>query len=165
MDILLPFTVTGKDAYGVSAFLGEFFQEYVGYAGGEFLAEDVRLALPRRTSSSPVGEAGPLAEAVGGDECEASGPAGESAIAVTLRMWLAPYDLGVSQDFALECRPTGDSDIHEVHIHLTRLAGEVAAWKKANVLFMSNIRKQFLIWRTVPQAEKEAYAERTASGE
>lgn len=144
MDIVLPFTVTGRDAAGVSAFLKEFFDEYVGYAGGEFLAEDVRL------------------EPIDYPERE------EDGMAVKLRMWLAPYDLGVSQDFVLECRPTGDREIYEVHIQLARLAGDMTSWKKTNALFMSGIRKQFLIWRTVPQSEKVAYsdrAEKILSGE
>ena len=136
MDVLLPFTVTGRDAFGVSAFLKEFFDEYVGYAGGEFLAEDVRL------------------EPVDHEHTEDAG------MTVKLRMWLAPYDLGVSQDFALECRPTGDSQIYEIHIRLTRLAGDITSWKKTNALFMSGIRKQFLIWRTVPHGEKLSYADR-----
>ncbi len=136
MDVLLPFTVTGRDAYGVSAFLKEFFDEYVGYAGGEFLAEDVRL------------------DPVSYEDRE------EDGMAVRLRMWLAPYDLGVSQDFMLECRPTGDREIYEIHIKLNRLAGDITSWKKTNSLFMAGIRKQFLIWRTVPQGEKVAYGER-----
>jgi hypothetical protein len=39
------------------------------------------------------------------------------------------------------------------------LAGDITSWKKTNSLFLSSIRKQFLIWRTVPQGEKVAYAE------
>jgi len=135
MTIVLPFTVTGRDAHGVSAFLKEFFDEYVGYAGGDFLAENVRLEP---------------------DEMEHG-----EGMAVRMRMWLAPYDLGVSQDFALLCEPTGDSDIFAIVLRLNRLAGDINSWKKTNTLFLGQIRKQFLIWRTVPQGEKIAYAERT----
>ena len=133
MTIRLPFTVTGRDAWGVSAFLKEFFDEYVGYAGGEFLAEDVRVEP-------------------GGDE--------RHGVFVRLRMWLAPYDLGVSQDFELACQPTEDGDIYEIMIRLHRLAGDVNSWRKTNTLFLASIRKQFLIWRTVPQTEKVAYGDR-----
>lgn len=132
--VRLPFTVTGRDALGVAAFLQEYFSEYVGYAGGEFLAENVRL--------------------------EGLGESPEDGIAVRLRMWLAPYDLGVSQDFELACIPTEDEEIFAIEIRLTRLAGDITSWKKTNSLFLSSIRKQFLIWRTVPQGEKAAYADR-----
>lgn len=132
--VRLPFTVTGRDALGVAAFLQEYFSEYVGYAGGEFLAENVRL--------------------------EGLGESVEEGIAVRLRMWLAPYDLGVSQDFELVCVPTEDEGIYAIDIRLNRLAGDITSWKKTNALFLSSIRKQFLIWRTVPQGEKAAYADR-----
>ena len=134
MVITLPFTVTGRDAHGVSAFLKEFFDEYVGYAGGDFLAENVLL----EPQEYELGE----------------------GMAINLRMWLAPYDLGVSQDFSIGCEPTGDSDIFAIILRLQRLAGDINSWKKTNTLFLGQIRKQFLIWRTVPQGEKVAYAER-----
>ena len=133
----LPFTVTGRDATGVAAFLTEFFGEYVGYAGGEFLADNVRL----EAAETPQG----------------------MGIAVRLRMWLAPYDLGVSQDFELACVPTGESDIFEIQLTLHRLAGDTNSWKKTNSLFISSLRKQFLIWRTVPVSEKVTYADRGQS--
>jgi hypothetical protein len=135
MTVVLPFTVTGRDAWGVTAFLKEFFDEYVGYAGGEFLAEDVNLHATQN-------------------------PEGKQGMQVSLRMWLAPYDLGVSQAFRLDCEPTEDGDIFSIVLRLERLAGDITSWKKTNTLFLAGIRKQFLIWRTVPQAEKVAYADR-----
>jgi hypothetical protein len=134
MTVVLPFQVTGRDAWGVTCFLKEFFDEYVGYAGGEFLAEDVHLE--------------PVETALG------------QGTQVGLRMWLAPYDLGVSQAFRLTCEPTDDGDIFAIVLRLDRLAGDITSWKKTNTLFLANIRKQFLIWRTVPQSEKVAYADR-----
>ncbi|MFO7947624.1 MAG: hypothetical protein R6V19_12510, partial [Armatimonadota bacterium] len=69
------------------------------------------------------------------------------------------YDLGVSQDFSLSCEPTGDQDIYEIVLRLHRLAGDINSWKKTNTLFLGQVRKQFLIWRSVPQGEKISYAE------
>ncbi len=132
--IVLPFSVTGRDAFGVSEFIQEFFGEYVGYAGGEFLAEDVRL--------EPLGDTY------------------DDGVSVKMRMWLAPYDLGVSQDFDMSCVPTEDEEIFAIEVRLHRLAGDITSWKKTNSLFLGSIRKQFLIWRTVPQADKVAYADR-----
>jgi hypothetical protein len=75
-------------------------------------------------------------------------------------MWLAPYDLGVSQNFEMACTPTLDEDIYEITIRLERVSGDMTSWRKTNTLFMASIRKQFLIWRTVPVAEKATYADR-----
>jgi len=134
MVIPLPFSVTGRDAWGVAEFIREFFSEYVGYAGGEFLADDVRI----QAVQTDLGD----------------------GVAVRLRLWLAPYDLGVSQDFELICSPTPDEEIYEMTLRLERLSGDVTSWRKTNTLFMAAVRKQFLIWRTVPVGEKVTYADR-----
>ena len=134
MTIPMPFTVTGRDAPACNAFLEEFFQAYVGYAGGDFYAEDVRLA---------------------GVRC-----AHGNGYALSLRVWLAPYDLGVSQTVEIRTEPTGEYSIYELTIAIHREAGDTSSWKKTNWLFLNIIRKQFLIWRTVPVEQKERYAQR-----
>ncbi len=135
MTIKMPFTVTGRDAPACNAFLEEFFQAYVGYAGGDFYAEDV---------------------AIGGVESEHG-----EGFRLTLKVWLAPYDLGVSQLVDLRTMPTGEYRIYELELRLHRQAGDTSSWQKTNWLFVNIIRKQFLIWRTVPVEQKEAYARRT----
>ncbi|MFQ6098122.1 MAG: ABC transporter permease, partial [Armatimonadota bacterium] len=122
MTLVLPFTVTGRDAIGSCAFLKEYFDEFVGFAGGEFLAEDVQM--------NPV------------ESEEGTG------IQVSLRMWLAPYDLGVSQRFELNVEPTGEAEIYSIRLRLLREAGDITSWIKTNSLFLTALRKQFLIWRT-----------------
>jgi len=137
MVIPMPFTVTGRDAPACNAFLEEFFQAYVGYAGGDFYAEDVHLGGVR-------GEHG-------------------EGYSLSLRVWLAPYDLGVSQAVELRTEPTGEYSIFELTISIHREAGDTSSWKKTNWLFLNIIRKQFLIWRTVPVEQKERYAQRTTA--
>jgi hypothetical protein len=134
MAIRLPFTVTGRDAPASNAFLLEFFEAYMGYAGGDFLAEDVRLE--------------PLA-------CEHG-----TGYVLRARVWLAPYDLGVSQSVEMRSEPTGEHRIFELHLALHRESGDVSSWKKTNWLFLNLLRKQFLIWRTIAAEHKEVYARR-----
>lgn len=134
MTIKLPFTFTGRDAIAVCAFLTEWFDEFVGYAGGDFLAENVRM----EPVETPLG----------------------TGSAVKLRMWLAPYDLGVSQSFEVHVTPTGEQEVSEISLRLTREAGDISSWVKTNSLFLAAIRKQFLIWRTVQPSQKAQYASR-----
>lgn len=133
MTLVLPFTVTGQDAVASCAFLKEYFDEYVGYAGGEFLAEDVRL----HPVQTPEGQ----------------------AIGVSMHVWLAPYDLGVSQGFGLLAIPTGESEVYRIELHLRRAAGDVRSWVRTNSLFLSTLRKQYLIWRTLSPADRAEYAQ------
>jgi hypothetical protein len=69
-------------------------------------------------------------------------------------IWLAPFDLGVSQRVRLRSHPSGDHDIQALDIAINRLSGDVSSWKRCNQRFMNQIRKQFLIWRTIqPEAQ------------
>jgi len=131
MVVRLPFMLTGGDSLACNMFLREFFDAYVDYAGGDFYTDGVNLE---------------------GLDTE-HGP----GYLLRLRMWLAPYDLGVSQMLNLRTTPTEEGHVYEVHIVLHRLSGDINSWKKTNWLFLNLLRKQFLIWRTIPPAHKREY--------
>ena len=131
MRMRLPFMLTGGDALACNAFLKEFFDAYVDFTGGEFYTDRVDL-LRLDTDKGP-------------------------GLMLKLRVWLAPYDLGVSQDFELLTRPTGEGEIYELELVLRRLSGDLSSWRKTNWIFVNLLRKQFLIWRTIPYAEKRRY--------
>ncbi len=131
MRMRLPFMLTGGDALACNAFLKEFFDAYVDFTGGEFYTDKVLL---NRVETD-------------------KGP----GLSLRLRVWLAPYDLGVSQDFELLTKPTGEGEIYELDLTLKRVSGDLASWRKTNWLFINLLRKQFLIWRTIPPAEKRRY--------
>ncbi len=130
----MPFTVTGLNGRAANMFLVEFFEAYVGYAGGDFYTEGV--------SFSTI-------------ECEH----GEGYV-VELLMWLAPYDLGVSQHLRIVTEPTGEMNVYAITLHMHREAGDISSWKKTNWLFLNVFRKQLLIWRTLTPEQREVYAER-----
>jgi len=134
MDLRLPFMLTGGDSLACNMFLKEFFDAYVDYAGGDFYTDAVEM-----------------------EEVETEhGP----GYLLRLRMWLAPYDLGVSQMFFLRTLPTEEGHVYEIHIVLERLSGDINSWKKTNWLFLNLLRKQFLIWRTIHPLQKREYEAR-----
>lgn len=66
---------------------------------------------------------------------------------VRTTVWLAPYDLGVSQQVHLEARPAAVPDVMELFVQLDRQGGEFAHWVKLNEPFLAAVRRQFLAWR------------------
>lgn len=134
MDLRLPFMLTGGDSLACNMFLKEFFDAYVDYAGGDFYTDAVEMEQVET-------EHGP-------------------GYLLKLRMWLAPYDLGVSQMFSLRTLPTEEGHVYEIHIVLERLSGDINSWKKTNWLFLNLLRKQFLIWRTIHPSQKREYEAR-----
>ncbi|MBV9851636.1 MAG: M28 family peptidase [Armatimonadetes bacterium] len=129
--ISLPFAVTGAQAQGINGFLAEWFRSYEEQSVGDFLTQGIRTGT--RVMENGVG------------------------FVLTGRVWLAPFDLGVSQDMVLETVPTDLQDVYEVHLTLTRLSGDVSNWKRVNRRFLNVVRKQFLIWRTLSAEQRERY--------
>lgn len=126
-----PFTVGGAEIVGMYAYLARVFESYGEGSTGGFVAEGVEL---RRAAAETKAE-----------------------FRIRMRTWLAPYDLGISQDVTLDAIPTGEHDIYKVEVTLHRLSGDVASWRRINRGFLNVLRKRFLVWRTVDQGEKQAY--------
>ena len=60
----------------------------------------------------------------------------------------------------MKALPTEDTGISQIKVEITRLSGEHASWQRFNSQFMREIRKQFLIYRTIAAEQKLAYAQK-----
>ncbi len=129
--IPLPFAVTGDQAAGLNGFLTEWFQAYEEYSIGDFVTQGV-LSEEYETDYG-------------------------TAYRVKCMTWLAPFDLGVSQRVALETIPTEARDVFDIRLLIDRESGDISNWKRVNRRFLNTIRKQFLIWRTLKQADRDRY--------
>ena len=132
-----PFTVSGHEVLGLNVFLMGYFDSYSEESIGTFYTDGANLS------------------------CETTS-AGE-LYAIDMNIWLAPFDLGVSQHVTLQAIPDAEHNIYTVGLNLQRLSGEDASWRRVNQRFMNVIRKQFLIWRTVDGEAKEEYRRQGSS--
>lgn len=130
-NISLPFAVTGAQATGVNKFIAEWFEAYEEYSVGDFVTQNVETSA----YDSEFGK----------------------AYRVQCRAWLAPFDLGVSQEVILDTIPTSMEDVYEVRLTINRESGDISNWKRVNRRFLNTLRKQFLIWRTLRAEERERY--------
>ena len=126
-----PFTVSGHDVLGVCVFLMGYFDSYSEESIGTFYTDGAHL----ERFNSDTGE----------------------GYAIRMNIWLAPFDLGVSQHVIIRAVPEAEVNIYAISLQLRRLSGEDASWRRVNQRFMNVIRKQFLIWRTVDADAKESY--------
>lgn len=131
--IRLPFAVTGDQAVGVNGFLAEWFKAYEEYSIGDFVTQEV-------DTSNIEFEYG-------------------KGYQISSKVWVAPFDLGVSQQVVLQTIPTNMEDVYEVMVLITRESGDISNWKRVNRRFLNTLRKQFLIWRTMRHEERERYLE------
>ena len=66
---------------------------------------------------------------------------GEPQYNIDLTAWLAPYDLGISQEVQLKAIPTGEHNIYKIEVVINRLSGDVASWKRINRGFFECVEK------------------------
>ncbi len=136
IEMTLPFTMTGDHAIGVNAFLMEFLAAHADYSLGHFSTADIQF----RTIETDLG----------------------TGYELSLMVWLAPYDLGVSERLILQTIPTEDPEIFAVKAIIIRESGDEASWLRVTRNFVNILRKQYLLWRTFPVGLKAEYGQRGA---
>lgn len=129
-----PFTVAGAEVPSIYLYLRVVFAAYGEGSIGDFIIRDVDL--------------------------KAMDQEGEKAYQLAMMVWLAPYDLGISQEVHLRAVPTGEHNIYKIETLLIRRSGDVASWQRMNRNFLNVLRKRFLVWRTLPASIREDYRQR-----
>jgi hypothetical protein len=74
---------------------------------------------------------------------------------------LAPFDLGVTEAFQLRSAPSEIAGIDEVKIRIVRQSGQYKDWQRLNKVLLNELRRQFLIWRSLPHETMEFYRRQT----
>ncbi|MFP4354316.1 MAG: LysM peptidoglycan-binding domain-containing protein [Phycisphaerae bacterium] len=128
----LPFTLTRGNGVGMTAFFRQFLYNHSDPASSDFNCREIQLSMEHE----PV-----------------------EALKISAHMWLAPYDLDVAQILTLRVMPTENEGVFKVNIHLHRQSGTEDAWMRTNYGFMDLVRRQFLLWRNLDNASREAYIE------
>ena len=129
-----PFTVGGRDVFGLSVYLVDYFLAHESEDMGNFITEGASF----KAVDTDTGQGYTLDTTV----------------------WLAPFDLGVSQTVHFAAQPMKEYDIFTLTLTINRRSGDSLSWQRVNQGFMNALRKQFLIWRTVEPADKARYREK-----
>jgi hypothetical protein len=126
-ELPLPFSVSDSEAAPLVEFLGEWLHAYEGYNIGDFVTANTSIVLSDHIHT------------------------------IRSTTWLAPYDLGVSQELELIASPGTAPDTYTLELVLTRSSGEVDNWTIVNGRFLASLRKQFLTWRTLTSEQRAKY--------
>ena len=137
----LPFTVLSEEALGLNIFMRDYFEAHADESASDFYTDQVSFYRKKRST-------------------------GEDEYSIEMMVWLAPYDLGVSQRIMLATVPAeeeGEEDLYKIYLQVYRESGEIASWKRVNRRFLNLLRKQFLLWRTFNVAVRNEFHERGRS--
>ncbi|MCC7407944.1 MAG: hypothetical protein IT442_07730 [Phycisphaeraceae bacterium] len=128
-----PFTVSSYDITGVVSFLAEHFRQHDDAGLGIFATTATRIVQ--------VGD--------------------EKHLTLEAELALAPFDLGVTEVFRLTATPSEIPGVDEVTIAAERRSGARPDWYRANRVFVHDLRRQFLLWRTLSNEAIEGYRRQT----
>ena len=147
MRIELPFLVRSSEQAFAGGFLFEYYSGHADISHGAFSTEQLACSfLP----PDELIEKGFIPESVKEDM------ASDACLTLDLKAWLAPFDFGVRQHVKLiMCPSESHHGFKEIHVILTREAGEKRVWQNLNKTFLHGLRKQLLVWRSI---DKEAQA-------
>ncbi len=133
LSTILPFTFTHHDRIAVLAFLHEYFDSLGEGSSGLFFSGQPVLRVSDRLDDLADGAYIPE---------------------LKVRVWLKPFDLGVSQDVEIELGTDPETREYIAKMTITRLTGTLDAWYRLNKPFVTAVRRQFLHWRAVCEAQK-----------
>lgn len=137
MRFVFPFTVSEVDFTGILSFIREHFSNHSDATLGSFAAKNVNLfKLP-------------------------GAKGGRDAIGIEADVSLAPFDLGIFQKFRMYSSEFEIKGIDEVVVELHRIGGTPTSWYRSNRAFADELRKQFLLWRSLPVETIEHYRAQT----
>ncbi len=132
LSLTFPFTVSAYDITGVVSFLAEHFRRHDDAGLGSFAASNVSV-----------------------------GETADGHLELCSDLALAPFDLGVTQHLRLTAVPSEIEGVDEVAIEVQRNSGAQGDWYRANRVFLRDLRRQFLLWRTLSAEMIEEYRMQT----
>lgn len=135
IEFVFPFTVSAEDMGGILAFIAEHFDNHGDASIGSFASANVRLFK--------VDESGNLG--------------------IRANVSLAPFDLGLMQQFEMHAQASEIEGIDEVVVRISRRSGARGAWLRGNRVFVSELREQFLLWRSLPVETVAHYRAQSAA--
>ncbi|MEE3235016.1 MAG: FtsX-like permease family protein [Candidatus Latescibacterota bacterium] len=126
----LPFTLARREAEGMAAFQAEFWSAHREQSiGAGFYVEQLRVIREARE------------------------------ISLGAKVWLAPFDQGVVQETKLSICPGTDPRYCDIDVNLNLIAGDWDTWQRVARTFLDDLRKQFLVWRTLSEDDRSHYAD------
>ncbi len=130
-----PFMISEAEVLGTCGFLANFFNAYSEESIGQFYADKVQVVREDNETGKEY--------------------------AVRMLLWMAPFDMGVSQYMQLEFVPASIPGAYIIEVFIQRISGQDTFWQRVNHRFMNELRKEFLIFNTL-DAESKAFHRQTA---
>ncbi len=144
MEFDLPFTFSAWERIAVLEFVYRFLRENGEGSAGRFLAGMPTFTVIETRASGEKADSGPP---------DTGGP--DYLPAIETMIWLKPFELGVSQRLSVTFPFDPDTGKYKAVARLDHRSGTQESWTRLNRGFIQLVRRHFLHWRIVPDADRE----------
>ena len=148
--VILPFLMKYSEYASIGGFLYNFFVSHQDISHGKFSTGSVEIIQACKHSDE-------ISEAINRHK----NPLSFSCVHMRTQTWLAPFDFGIMQQVDIQFCPAKDNkDFLEVKMSAKRESGENGQWQRLNKLFIHELRKQLLVWRSMDQKTHEQFSKK-----
>ena len=141
LQVYLPFFMKHAEYESIGGFLYNYFIGHQDISHGRFSTGQVDLVY----SCDNVAEIQQMIT-------EGNDREDYHCVHLQARVWLAPFDFGIMQLVDIQFYPARDNPAFlEVKMTIHRESGEETQWRRINKMFIHQLRKQLLIWRSMDQ--------------
>lgn len=138
LTLTLPFLIKNHEQECAACFVLDYYKAHRDVSHGLFSTDDIDFDF---ASMRPGG-------------IIAASPDARTCFFMGVRVWMAPFDFGIRQRVdIIFCPAESFPEFLEIKVRIVREAGERQTWWRLCRLFLNDLRKQLLVWRSLdPEA-------------
>ena len=150
IEVMLPFFMNYEEHESIGGYIYSYFKGHQDISHGLFSTGPVQIIF----SCATVDEIQQMI-------LHADDPSNLHCTHIRAKVWLAPFDFGIMQEVDIQFCPARESSNYlEIKITLRRNSGEMSMWRRLNTMFIHDLRKQLLIWRSIDISAHKSYQEK-----
>jgi len=131
LTVPLPFVASRTEVGPMLAYLYEYLEAQIGETTGTFSLQDLNY--------------------------EKAEEKGVEVRRLIMNVRLAPYEAGITMQATLNAAIPVTGERFSLELHAVRKTGETMDWRTGVRNFVSALREQILLWRTLPLTERNKY--------
>ncbi|WP_136795570.1 FtsX-like permease family protein [Desulfosediminicola ganghwensis] len=143
ISVTLPFLMKYHEHESIGGFIHEYFTGHQDISHGIFSTGPVDVIF----SCSTLDELRQMVD-------NSSKPSELLCLHLRANVWLAPFDFGIMQLVDVQFCPAQEGrEYLSIKVTLKRKSGEAQIWRRINTVFLNDLRKQLLVWRSLTPEE------------
>lgn len=139
ISVTLPFLMKYDEHESIGGFIHDYFTGHQDISQGVFSTGPVDIVF----SCATVDEITRMIK-------NSDSPHDLHCLHLRANVWLAPFDFGIMQAVDIQFCPAREGENYlSIKATLTRKSGEAVVWHRINTIFLHDLRKQLLVWRSL----------------